>query len=218
MKYQHVFGVMAVIATVFVGALGVSTLAVAEEGDGDEAAEEVADADGADVTEYKVDAVHSSVVFRIKYQDVGYVFGMFREFGGDFVFDEENPENSSFDFTIAADSVFTNQERRDDHLRNPDFFSAEEHPEITFESTEVTHRGGDTYEITGDLTMRGTTKEITMLADDTGSRLGENQEFRRGFLTTFAVDRMDFGVDFDPEGLGQIVRVTLAVQGTGLVE
>lgn len=172
------------------------------------------DADQAQVaTEYEIDTVHSSVVFRIKHQDVGYVYGMFRGYDGDFVFDEDNLEESSFNFTIDATSIFTNEEDRDDHLRSPDFFAAEEHPEITFESTSVQHRGGDTYEITGDLTMRGTTDEITMVADETGSGTGREGEFRRGFHTMFAVNRMDFGIDFDPDGLGEVVRVMLSVQG-----
>ena len=176
----------------------------------------VADTNGDDESEaaqYEIDTLHSSVVFRIKHQDVGYVFGMFRGYDGEFVFDEDNPEESSFNFTLDATSIFTNEEQRDDHLRSPDFFAAEEHPEIAFESTSVSHRGGDTYEITGDLTMRGATDEITMVADQTGTGTGREGEFRRGFMTTFAVNRMDFGVDYDPEGLGEYVRVMLSVQG-----
>ena len=205
MQYRSAFSTTLFALLVAGLAFVLPATAVAEE---DATAEE---AQGA--TQYEIDAVHSSVVFRIKHLDVGYVFGMFRGFEGEFVFDEDNPEASSFNFTIDATSVFTNQQDRDDHLRSPDFFAAEEHPEITFESTSVKHRGGETYDITGNLTMRGTTEEITMVADQTGTGTGREGEFRRGFMTTFAVNRLDFGVDFMPEGLGEYVRVMLAVQG-----
>lgn len=200
---------------------GVTSVVVAEEADDAEAAE--ADAEAETETEeaavapaasnYDIDAAHSSLVFRIKHLDVGYVFGMFREFDGSFEFDEENPEESSFNFTIAANSVFTNVQDRDDHLRSPDFFAVEEHPEMTFASTAVEKTGDNTYKITGDFTMRGVTQELSLIADQTGTGVGRNDEFRRGFITTFAVNRMDHGVDFMPDGLGEYVRVTLSIQG-----
>ncbi len=191
--------------------MGSASTAVAGSHGGDEGEAH----DAAEYTNYDIDPIHSSVVFRIKHLDVGYVFGMFLEYDGDFVFDPEDPESAEFNFTIQTDSVFTNVEDRDDHLRSGDFFAAEEYPEITFESTSVTHRDGDTYEVTGDLTMRGHTEEITMVADETGHGEGMQGEFRRGFNTTFAVNRMDFGVDFMPDGLGETVRVMLSVQGVG---
>ncbi len=190
--------------------VGVASTAVAHD-HGD--AEEVGDYDSA-AAAYDIDAVHSSVVFRIKHLDVGYVYGMFRGFEGDFKFDEDNPENSEVNFTIETDSVFTNVEDRDDHLRSPDFFAAEEHPELTFESTSVEeYHSDDAYEVTGDLTIRGTTEEISFVADEVGQGEGMEGEFRRGFETTFAVNRMDYGVDFMPDGLGETVRVTIAFQG-----
>ncbi len=190
--------------------MGSATTVMAGHHDHDEE-----DQEQAEYTNFDIDPVHSSVVFRIKHLDVGYVFGMFLEYDGDFVFDPEDPESAQFNFTIQTDSVFTNVEDRDEHLRSGDFFAAEEYPEITFESTSVTHRGGDTYEVTGDFTMRGHTEEITMVADDTGQGEGMQGEFRRGFNTTFAVNRMDYGVDFMPDGLGETVRVMLSVQGVG---
>lgn len=162
---------------------------------------------------YSIDAVHSSVVFRIKHGNMGYVFGMFRGFDGSFTFDEDNLDESSFAFTIEASSIFTNNETRDNHLRSPDFFAAEEHSEITFASTAIEEVSDGTYRITGDLTMRGTTEEITVMADQTGQGIDQSDQFRRGFMTTFAVDRMKFGVDEMPEGLGQHVRVMFSIQG-----
>ena len=141
------------------------------------------------------------------------VFGMFRGVDGSFSFDEDNLEESSFNFTIAANSIFTNNETRDNHLKSPDFFAAEEHPEITFESTNIERVNDRTYRITGDLTMRGTTGEIEIMADQTGQGLDNAGQFRRGFLTTFAVNRMDFGVDEMPDGLGHHVRITFSIQG-----
>lgn len=162
---------------------------------------------------YEIDKNHSSVVFRIKHMDVGFVFGMFRGYDGSFVFDEENLEESEFNFTIEANSIFTNNETRDGHLKSPDFFAAEEHEEITFASTKVERVNERTYRITGDMTIRGTTNEITVMADQTGQTIDQADRFRRGFLTTFAVNRMDFGVDEMPDGLGHHVRVQFAIQG-----
>jgi polyisoprenoid-binding protein YceI len=163
--------------------------------------------------EYAIDTAHSSLVFRIMHQDTGYVFGMFRGFDGSFTLDDDNLEESSFEFTIEANSIYTNNETRDNHLKSPDFFAAEEHPELTFRSTNIERVNERTYRITGDMTIRGTTEEIEIMADQTGQGLDNADRFRRGFLTTFAVNRMDFGVDEMPEGLGHYVRVNFSIQG-----
>lgn len=188
---------------------GAPTLAIAHDHGGEGEAVEAP----AGLQDYSLDATHSSVVFRIKHMDIGYVFGVFRGFDGSFSFDEEDLDNSSFQFTIDAQSIFTNNETRDNHLRSPDFFAAEEHPEISFESTDIERISQRTYRITGDLTIRGVTEEITVMADQTGQGLDTAGQFRRGFLTTFAVNRMDFGVDEMPEGLGEYVRVVFSIQG-----
>lgn len=172
--------------------------------------------DGASAPEglqdYDIDTTHSSIVFKIKHNDMGYVYGMFRGFDGSITFDEENLDESSFDFTIDATSVFTNNETRDNHLKSPDFFAAEEYPEITFTSTDIEHVNDETYRITGDLTIRGTTEEIEVMADQTGQGIDNAEQFRRGFLTTFSINRMDFGVDEMPDGLGHHVRLTFSTQ------
>lgn len=201
MKYRNALLLFAVIGLLIAGT---STTAFADDG-------EVVPPEG--LQDYAIDATHSSVVFRIKHMDMGYVFGMFRGVDGSFTFDEDNLEESSFEFTIDATSIFTNNQTRDQHLVSPDFFAAEEHPEITFESTNIEEVREGTYRITGDLTMRGTTEEIEVMADQTGQGLDTNDQFRRGFMTTFAVNRLNFGVDGMPEGLGEYVRVIFSLQG-----
>ena len=200
MKYRNIFCLIAALGLL----LATSSTAMADDG-------EVQAPEG--LQEYAIDATHSSMVFRIKHMDIGYVFGMFRGVDGSFTFDEDNLEESSFEFTAAAQSVFTNNETRDNHLRSPDFFAAEEHPEITFASTHIEEVNPGTYRITGDLTIRGTTEEITVMADQTGQGLDTADQFRRGFMTTFAVNRMNFGVDGMPDGLGEYVRVIFTLQG-----
>ena len=200
MKYRNIFCLIAALGLL----LATSSTAMADDG-------EVQAPEG--LQEYAIDATHSSMVFRIKHMDIGYVFGMFRGVDGSFTFDENNLEESSFEFTAAAQSVFTNNETRDNHLRSPDFFAAEEHPEITFASTQIEEVNPGTYRITGDLTIRGTTEEITVMADQTGQGLDTSDQFRRGFMTTFAVNRMNFGVDAMPDGLGEYVRVIFTLQG-----
>lgn len=164
------------------------------------------------LTTYQIDPVHSSLIFRIKHLDIAYIYGMFREVDGTFQFDPENPSASSFEFTVNTNSVFTNQEQRDAHLRSPDFFAAEEFPEMTFKSTSVEELSPGTYRITGDFTMRGTTEEIQIIADETGAGPGMQGEFRRGFMTNFSINRMDYGVSFMPGGLGDHVRVTFTIE------
>lgn len=204
-------------------AIGFSTAAVAEEGadeaeeveEVEEVEEEVAeDADReVDSTYYAVDPAHSNVLFRINHKDVGYVYGMFRKYDGSFEFDEDNIEDSALEFSIDARSIFTNHESRDEHLRSPDFFAAEEHPELTFQSTSFeSHPGENAYEVTGDLTLRGITEEITIVVDETGAKWDDDR-FRRGFHTNFAVNRLDYGIDFMPDDLGEYVRVTVSLQG-----
>ncbi len=184
--------------------MATSTSAFADEAD-------VAPPEG--LQEYAIDATHSSMVFRILHTNMGYVFGMFRGVDGSFTFDPDNLDESSFEFTADASSIFTNNETRDEHLRSPDFFAAEEHPEITFESTSVEEVNEGTYRITGDLTMRGTTDEVTVMADQTGEGMDSSEQFRRGFMTTFAVNRMNYGVDAMPDGLGEYVRIIFSIQG-----
>ena len=109
---------------------------------------------------FKVDAAHSSVIFRIKHLGIGNVYGRFNELSGTLNYASAGA-GSAIDLTIRAASVDTNSPKRDNHLRSPDFFSVKEFPTITFKSTNWKKTGDNAYEVTGNLSLHGKTKTIT---------------------------------------------------------
>lgn len=117
---------------------------------------------------WSVDAAHSSVEFRVKHLGISTVRGAFREFEGTLEIGDDIESAKAYG-KIKAASIDTNEPQRDDHLRSPDFFDAENYPEITFESTEIKPLDEDTFEVTGDLTMHGVTNPITLTVETTGT-------------------------------------------------
>jgi len=163
---------------------------------------------------YRIDPVHSFIIFRVKHLNTGFAYGRFNTFSGTIVVDERNPANSSIELEIDANSVDTGNSQRDDHLRSPDFFSARQFPKITFKSTRVRKINDTTVEVQGDLTMRGVTRPITARATFTGK--GRNQRGQEiiGFETTFTIRRSQFNINYGLNGgLADEVRVTFAVEG-----
>jgi|SRR6267142_4614145 len=143
-------------------------------------------------TTYVVDPAHSFVIFRIKHMDTGHVYGRFNEPNGTITIDDADPSKSSFTLELQTQKVDTGIQKRDDHLRSPDFFNAKQFPTIKFVSKEVkkTDKG---YEVTGDLTLHGVTKPITVNLEQTGQgSMGPRQII--GFETTVDLKRSDFGM------------------------
>ena len=145
---------------------------------------------------YQLDPAHSQVGFKVRHMAVSTVRGDFKDFNIDLTVDEDNLAASSIDVRIAADSIFTDNEQRDNHLRSSDFLAVDEHPEIVFKSKSITAQGGGEFVATGDLTIRGVTKEVELpfslggpIADPWGNmRLGAE-----GGLT---INRKDYGVSW----------------------
>ena len=163
---------------------------------------------------YRIDPVHSFIIFRVKHLNTGFAYGRFNTISGTIVVDERNPANSSIELEIDANSVDTGNSQRDDHLRSPDFFSARQFPKITFKSTRVRKINNTTVEVQGDLTMRGVTRPITARVTFTGK--GRNQRGQEiiGFETTFTIRRSQFNINYGLNGgLADEVRVTFAVEG-----
>lgn len=161
---------------------------------------------------YKIDPVHSTVQFGVDHLGIAKFWGRFNEVAGTIAFDEKDPSQSKVTLEIAAASVDTNNKKRDDHLRGPDFFNAKQFPKITFVSKKVVKKSDDTFEVTGDLTVRGTTKTITVPVKHTGAGKDPWGGFRRGFEASFTINRLDYGVSFMPEGLGKDVTIVLAIE------
>ena len=162
---------------------------------------------------YKLDPGHTSVVFRVKHLGVAYVYGRFNGPTGSFMFDESSPAKSSIEVQVNAKNVDTAVEKRDNHLRSPDFFNAGEHPLVIFKSTSVKKLDNDTYEVAGNLTLIGKSRPLTVKARHTGSGKDPWGNFRRGFETSFTIKRSEFGMNFMLGGVSDDVVITVSVEG-----
>jgi polyisoprenoid-binding protein YceI len=143
-----------------------------------------------------IDPAHSQIEFVVKYAMLTNVRGRFAKFSGEFDLDDEHPERSSGEVKIDAASITTGNDMRDGHLRTPDFFDLENHPEISFKSTRITGKG-DIYKIVGDLTIRGVTQEVTLDAEYNGQYGDAYGNTRRGLTIKGTINRKDFGVNWN---------------------
>lgn len=144
--------------------------------------------------DYQVDQAHTNVGFRVAHMVIAKTTGSFNDFDASFHFDPMDMSSFSLTATIQADSIDTNNGQRDNHLRSADFFDVANHPEITFQSTAISMMD-DGYVVTGDLTIRGMTKEIELPITITGpvEIRGNNVIGVSGRAT---IDRHDFGVSW----------------------
>lgn len=163
--------------------------------------------------EYKVDAAHSTVIFRVKHIGVSYFYGRFNEIKGGFTFDEADPTSLALDVEIKTESIDTNSKKRDDHLKGPDFFHAKQYKTITFKSTKVEQGQDNTFGVTGDLTLHGVTKSITIDVVHVGSGSDSRGRHHAGFDTSFTIKRSDFGMDYMLGGLGDDIRIMVGLEG-----
>jgi polyisoprenoid-binding protein YceI len=148
-------------------------------------------------TTWNIDPAHTDVLFSAKHMMVTTVRGKFHDVTGTITLDEEHPANSSGTFTIGVASLNTGVEQRDGHLRSADFFDAEHYPTATFVATRVDARGGKDYAVTGDLTIRGTTRPVTFDVELLGFYTGMNGARRAGFHGTGRIAREDFGLSWN---------------------
>jgi polyisoprenoid-binding protein YceI len=191
---------LAAIALVTLGALAADTPAPAAAG-----------------ATYNVDAVHSSVGFKVRHL-VGKVPGNFKEFSGTIVGDPKDPTNASITLTIKAASITTDNEGRDKHLNSPDFFDTAKYPEITFKSAKITAKGGDQYEVAGTFTMHGVSKEIVVPVFFGGTAKDPWGNERAGFSVDMTLNRQDYGIKFnkvlDQGGtlLGDDVAISIEIE------
>ena len=164
--------------------------------------------------DYTIDAVHSGVSFQISHVGLAYIHGRFDDFSGNFTIDTSDPTKSAFSLSIKSESVDTNNSKRDDHLRSPDFFNVKQFPTISFTSTSVKPIDGG-YEVTGDLTIHGATKPVTFSLKGGASAEFPKGVSRTGFSTSqIVVKRSDFGVGKPMPMLGDEVYVSISFEGT----
>ena len=143
---------------------------------------------------YAIDPTHSRIGFVARHAMVTKVRGSFNEFDGSGYFDTENPTSSHLQLTIKAASIDTRNADRDAHLRSNDFFDMETYPEITFASTAVEQIDAENYRVTGDLTIKGVTKPVTVDFEYTGTAVDPYGNHRIGF---------EGNDDHQPQGLGR---------------
>jgi len=167
---------------------------------------------------FTIDSVHSSVGFKIRHL-FSHVSGRFSDFDGTLKYDAEQPEKSSIELVIQAESIDTDNQRRDDHLRSEDFFHVAEHPTITFKSTKIVPgEKPNRYRVTGDFTMRGVTKPVTIDVEMLGFAEIPGMGYRGGFDASTTLDRKDYGVEWnkvlDTGGaiLGDEVAIDCSIQ------
>ncbi len=165
---------------------------------------------------YTIDKAHSDVSFRIRHF-ASKVRGRFTDFSGAIEADTAKPETSSVAFTIKAASIDTNNADRDNHLRTEDFFHVAKNPEITFKSSKITPTGKDTFNVTGTLTMRGVSKEITIPVAYLGSVKDPGGNERASFELSTTLNRKDYGINWNKAldvgmMLGDDVEVTISLE------
>lgn len=162
-------------------------------------------------TAWKVDPMHSFASFTIKHMGISFVEGRFDKIDGTVTAPGAALDNAKFDFTIDVNSVNTGVTMRDNHLKTADFFEAEKYPVMKFVSTSVKKVKANTYAVTGNLTIKNVTKTITVPVTYGG--LAKNQQGKEviGFQTAFTVNRLDYGISYDPSGQGVAKDVAVKV-------
>ena len=142
---------------------------------------------------YVVDKDHSQVSFQVRHL-LSQVRGQFDDYSGTIVYDPETPQASTVEYTIDAKSLNTFHAQRDEHLRGPDIFDVTVHPRITFKSTKVVPLGNGRFAVTGPLTMRGVTREVTLPVELLGAARDPWGNTKAAFATRVTLDRQHYGI------------------------
>ena len=169
----------------------------------------------AQVETFKIDPSHTSIVFKVNHLGFTDVYGMFTKVDGELKFDEKTPANNSLVVNLDANSINTNEAKRDKHLKTADFFDAKQFSKITFKSDSIKKASGSNYDVKGQLTMHGVTKPVAFTFKR--SRTGKDPwgNTRSGGTAEFKVKRSDFGMNFmqGENQVGDEVTVMLGAEG-----
>src|SRR5215469_16669866 len=166
---------------------------------------------------YQIDPMHSSAHFMVRHMLISNIRGTFGSVAGTVEFDPAKPDAARFDATINVDSLHTGDPKRDGHLKTADFLDVEKFPKITFRSKKITPAGGKNYKATGDLTIRGVTKEASLTVEGLSDEVTDPWKLqRRGVAASTKVSRKEFGLAFDPDGamVSDAVEITLDIEIT----
>jgi polyisoprenoid-binding protein YceI len=164
-----------------------------------------------------IDKAHSEAVFQVRHL-ITKVRGRFSDFEGTIKLDEAEPSKSSVSFTIKTESIDTGSSDRDKHLRSEDFFFVEKFPTLTFASTSVKKAGDSEYEVIGDLSIRGVTRQVTLPVTALGTAKDPWGNLRAGFEAETTINRKEFGLNWNAALeaggflVGDEVKVQLSIQ------
>ncbi len=148
-------------------------------------------------TTWIIDPSHSEVQFKVKHLMVSTVTGLFSQYEGKLEMVGDDFDDSKITFSADIASISTGNEQRDGHLKSAEFFDAEQFPQLTFTSTKFTKTGDDTYDLTGDLTLHGVTKSVTLKAEYGGQMQDFYGQTKAGFEVTGVIKRKEFGLTWD---------------------
>jgi polyisoprenoid-binding protein YceI len=167
---------------------------------------------------YKIDAAHSEITFKVKHLMITNVTGSFTKFDATMEASSEGFSDAKITFEADVNSITTNNEQRDGHLKGDDFFAAEKFPTLSFVSTAFAKTGADEYTLTGDLTLRGVTKPVQLAVEYGGTATDPYGQVKAGFEINGKINRKDFGLSWGAvtEAGGIVVsdevKLQLAVQ------
>lgn len=168
----------------------------------------------AQVEQYEFDTAHTQILFFVNHLGFSNSQGEFHDYEGGFTFDRGAPENSQIDVRIKTASIDMDDEKWDTHMKSEDFFNVEQFPEMTFKSTGIKVTGENIANITGDLTLLGVTKPVTLAV--THNKSGKHPfsgKFVAGFSAETTIKRSEFGMKYGLPAVGDDVRVVLEVEG-----
>lgn len=143
---------------------------------------------------YKIDPMHSEITFKVKHLMITNVTGSFQEFDASMESAEENFSDAKINFSANVNSISTNNEQRDTHLKSEDFFEAEKFPALQFVSTSLVSKGGSDYVLNGDLTIKGNTKPVSLNVEFGGTMTDFYGQNKAGFEINGKINRSDFGL------------------------
>jgi len=167
----------------------------------------------AQVQTWKIDPNHTAAQFSVRHMGISTVRGAFTKVSGSVDYDPSNPGKTSIDATIEAASVDTRVEMRDNDLRSPNYFDAAKYPTITFKSKSVQAAGEGKLKIVGDLTIHGTTKEVTLDVDGPSAPTTDPRgNSHVGASATTKIKRTDFGVGSSNPMIGDDITITIDVE------
>lgn len=146
--------------------------------------------------QWNIDRTHSTIGFEVSHMVISTTTGKFKDFSGTAQFDPENLAEGSVEFTVQVASVDTENEKRDGHLRSPDFFEAEKFPTMTFKSKKVISGAENKFKLVGDLTIKDVTKEVTLDCKFKGT-VKFMKTTKAGFSASTTINRQDFGLSYN---------------------